>query len=152
MANKISKKLDQAKTSERKGKKHSEFWNPVPLLEPYRLILSELRDKLHKTREVLEYCMNNSHVSVRDKLDDPDLVRTKSDLLEPLMMIYNSLVAVGDADIANGNLLDVIRQVHVFGMTLMQLDIRQEAARHTEVIVSSHFRSPQRLSCSASHE
>lgn len=34
---------------------------------------------------------------------------------------------------ANGRLLDIIRRLRCFGLTLVRLDLRQESSRHTEV-------------------
>lgn len=118
---------------ERKRRNYSDFWNPVPVHEPYRLILSVLRDKLYKTREILHYCMSHPSVSVREMLENEECIQTKDELLEPLLLMHDSLVEVGDDAIANGKLLDVIRQVNAFGIGLMKLDIRQEASRHAEV-------------------
>lgn len=49
------------------------------------------------------------------------------------MACYRSLCAVGAEEVANGRLLDNIRRLKCFGLTLVRLDLRQEAARHTEV-------------------
>ncbi len=35
---------------ERKRKNYAEFWNVLSIAEPYRVILSEVRDKLYHTR------------------------------------------------------------------------------------------------------
>lgn len=37
-------------TEERKRKNYAEFWNVIPVTEPYRCVLSEVRDKLYHTR------------------------------------------------------------------------------------------------------
>ena len=42
---------------ERKRKGFVEFYGVIPLTEPYRLMLSEIRDRLWHTREVLQSCM-----------------------------------------------------------------------------------------------
>jgi phosphoenolpyruvate carboxylase len=55
-------------------------------------------------------------------------------VLQPLLACYNSLVAIGAQQVANGRLLDVIRRLRCFGLTLVRLDLRQEASRHIEVI------------------
>lgn len=39
-----------------------------------------------------------------------------------------------DAAIANGRLLDTIRQVQCFGLAMMTLDVRQESSRHSQAI------------------
>jgi hypothetical protein len=55
------------------------------------------------------------------------------ELFEPLQLMYNSLVSTGDESTANHRLLDMLRQVTTFGLSLMKLDIRQESTRHAEV-------------------
>ena len=58
---------------------------------------------------------------------DPEAYYSKEELLEPLHIMYNSLIETKDDSIANGRLLDVIRQVsppayHVlFLATVLQL-------------------------------
>ena len=54
--------------------------------------------------------------------------------LEPLELCYRSLCACGDRPIADGSLLDFLRQVSTFGLSLVKLDIRQESERHTDVL------------------
>lgn len=136
LSDKFSEVGDTNIAEERKKRNYPDFWNPISADEPYRLILSWLRDRLYKTREVLTYCTGHKNVSVRQMLEDEECIQTKEELLEPLTMMYDSLVEIGDEAIANSNLLDLIRQVHAFGMGLTKLDIRQEATRHTEVVNS----------------
>lgn len=54
--------------------------------------------------------------------------------MEPLELCYRSLCACGDQPIADGSLLDFLRQVSTFGLSLVRLDIRQESDRHTDVL------------------
>ena len=54
--------------------------------------------------------------------------------MEPLELCYRSLCACGDRSIADGSLLDFLRQVSTFGLSLVRLDIRQESDRHTDVM------------------
>ena len=56
------------------------------------------------------------------------------ELLEPLLRCHRSLHATGNGIIADGHLLDVIRRVHAFGLTLVRLDVRQDSARHTALL------------------
>jgi len=45
--------VDQVEVAaERKRRNYTDFWNPIPKWEPFRVILSDLRDKLYRTREV----------------------------------------------------------------------------------------------------
>ena len=43
--------------------------------------------------------------------NDPEAYYNKDELVEPLLIMYNSLIETQDDSIANGRLLDVIRQV-----------------------------------------
>lgn len=47
----------------------------------------------------------------------------------------------GDRPIADGSLLDFLRQVSTFGLSLVRLDIRQESERHTDVmdVITKHL-------------
>merc|ERR1711871_509602 len=56
------------------------------------------------------------------------------DLLKPLKIMHESLSQGGYADIANGILIDIIRRVTTFGLTMVPLDIRQESTRHANCI------------------
>ena len=51
-------------------------------------------------------------MSLKDILEnDPEAYYDKSELLKPLRIMYESLISTHDTLIANGRLLDVIRQV-----------------------------------------
>jgi phosphoenolpyruvate carboxylase len=62
-------------------------------------------------------------------------------ILEPLELCYRSLIETGDRPIADGSLLDFMRQASVFGLSLVKLDIRQESERHTDVLdaITTHL-------------
>jgi phosphoenolpyruvate carboxylase len=216
---------------ERKRRNYADFWAPIGLSEPFRLVLGHLRDRLWQTREVLHSCLVNQGVSLRAALEagagcpaggwggmaseggagyggaggaaaaangaaspaapasaaaaaagspplpeqqqhgsaasfgsaggsvlglseraadaardgpPPDvsaflasegcLVDADRDLHAPLRLLYDSLVSTGDDGAANHRLLDLLRQVRTFGLSLMRLDVRQEAGRHAEVV------------------
>ena len=93
--------------------------------EPYRAILKDLRDRLRLTREWAD---------PRKPPQAASVITTRDDLMRPLRLIYDSLVACGMERIANGPLLDTIRRVAAFGATLVDLDIRQSADRHTAAL------------------
>ena len=57
-----------------------------------------------------------------------------AELIEPLLLCHRSLHATGNGIIADGRLTDVLRRMAAFGVTLVRLDVRQEAERHTEAI------------------
>eukprot|EP00191_Tetraselmis_sp_GSL018_P019798 CAMPEP_0177591956 /NCGR_PEP_ID=MMETSP0419_2-20121207/8289_1 /TAXON_ID=582737 /ORGANISM="Tetraselmis sp., Strain GSL018" /LENGTH=977 /DNA_ID=CAMNT_0019082763 /DNA_START=149 /DNA_END=3082 /DNA_ORIENTATION=- len=121
-------------SDDRKTRAYTEFWSPIPATEPYRVLLGRIRDKLYHTREVLHHCIANPKENVRARLEGDGCFSTADEMLSPLKIMYESLKEVGDTHVADGKLLDFIRQVQAFGMSLMQLDIRQESTRHTEVL------------------
>ena len=61
------------------------------------------------------------------------------------MACYRSLSTLGAFEVANGRLLDVIRRLRCFGLSLVRLDLRQEAARHTEVADAVYASLPTSL-------
>ena len=95
--------------------------------EPYRAVLREVRDRLLATRVSIEEALQR-----RGQAGLP--VLHSDDLLEPLLRCHRSLHATGNGIIADGRLLDVIRRVHAFGLTLVRLDVRQDSARHTALL------------------
>jgi len=53
------------------------------------------------------------------------------ELAEPLRVCFRSLEETGAGVIARGRLLDVLHRTACFGLTLVRLDLRQDASRHT---------------------
>ena len=96
--------------------------------EPYRAALRVLRDKLHSTVNGLSRLLAGNAVAPEE------LLQSEQELWQPLLLCYQSLLDSGMAIIANGRLLDLLRRVKCFGIHLVQLDIRQEADRHTAVL------------------
>ena len=62
------------------------------------------------------------------------LLETAEAFAEPLRLCYRSLCDTGNGLIADGRLADTLRRVAAFGLTLVRLDVRQEAERHTEAV------------------
>ena len=56
------------------------------------------------------------------------------ELIEPLALCYRSLVDTGQQIIADGRLADLLRRTAAFGLTLVRLDVRQHADRHTATL------------------
>lgn len=95
--------------------------------EPYRAVLRPLLAKLNKTQEGIVDKLNGHPV------DEHEWIQTQSDLLDPLMLCYDSLLNCGMGVIADGKLLDTLRRVHCFGVHLLKLDVRQSSDRHADV-------------------
>ncbi|KAE8670789.1 Phosphoenolpyruvate carboxylase 4 [Hibiscus syriacus] len=101
-----------------------------PGIAPYRIILGDVKEKLMKTRRRLEILLED----LPCEYDPWDYYETKDQLLEPLLICYESLQSCGAGILADGRLADLIRRVSTFGMVLMKLDLRQESGRHAETL------------------
>lgn len=103
--------------------------------EPFRVVLSDLRERLHTTSATLRHLMTHPHLNVKETLrNEPGALFKKEDVIRPLMLCYDSLTSTGDEAIAASTLTDVIRQAQTFGLHLCQLDIRQESTKHADAI------------------
>uniref|UniRef100_A0A7S3VSI5 phosphoenolpyruvate carboxylase n=2 Tax=Dunaliella tertiolecta TaxID=3047 RepID=A0A7S3VSI5_DUNTE len=100
-----------------------------PGFHPYRVILGDVRQKLMNTRKRMEDLLAHVEPSADDQWYED-----QEDLLKPLRAVYWSLYECGSGIVADGRVLDFIRRVSCFGMSLMKLDIRQESTRHTEAM------------------
>ncbi|KAL9670901.1 hypothetical protein QQ045_008462 [Rhodiola kirilowii] len=124
-------RADELYRSARRDAKHYiEFWKQVPPSEPYRVILGDVRDKLYQTRERSRQLLSHESSDIPEEATFTNVEQ----FLEPLELCYRSLCASGDRPIADGSLLDFLRQVSTFGLSLVRLDIRQESERHTDVM------------------
>lgn len=92
--------------------------------EPYRYILRSLRERLNKTRE---------WASTFDP-PTPDLILKRADLFDPLYTCYTSLQECGMGIIAEGLLKRTLIRISTFGVTLVELDIRQASDKHEELL------------------
>ncbi len=96
--------------------------------EPYRTLLREVRRRLQVTLE-------NAEKQIADKTGlDSEGYEISDELAEPLLLCYRSLQETGAGIIADGRLLDLIRRLNCFGLSLVRLELRQEAGRHTEAM------------------
>lgn len=96
--------------------------------EPYRELLREVSQTLAKTKHWVTERLDGHPVDKEGVYILPD------QLLEPLLLIDSSLRRCQMDVIAEGLLSDTIRRVACFGMNLVNLDIRQNADRHAEVL------------------
>ena len=101
------------------------------MAEPYRVLLKRLILQVRTTRDWLHAQLNNK---VFDVPKDIELIRSFKQLQEPLEICYRSLCENKLDLIANGILLDTLRRLACFGVTLTKLDLRQESTRHTEAL------------------
>jgi phosphoenolpyruvate carboxylase len=96
--------------------------------EPYRALLREVRERLRATRAWVEAALDV------DQPPDEAVYLDAAALRAPLQLCYDSLLATGNEAAAHGRLLDLLRRVAVFGVTLAPLDVRQESDKHTEAL------------------
>ncbi len=98
--------------------------------EPYRVVLRQLRSRLEETIAYIDARLEGH----QPDLDKHTLIWQVDDIREPLMLLYRSLSDCSMRLIANGKLLDILRRLACFGVNMLKLDIRQDSARHTQVI------------------
>lgn len=98
--------------------------------EPYRELLRTVQIRMLATRRWVE----RSLASDEDAPLENGLYLQETAFLDALRLCDASLRATGYAVVADGLLGDTLRRVATFGMTLARLDVRQEAARHTEAL------------------
>ena len=92
--------------------------------EPYRVVLADLKRRLMRTKTWA------AQKAAGQRADDQDILLENAQLIEPLLLCYNSLRSVGIATVADGLLLDTIRRAQCFGLELVKLDVRQDSERH----------------------
>ena len=96
--------------------------------QPYREILRNLENKMIATREWAQANIKGENAS-RDNI----LLDSKQ-LHNDLVLCHQSLIDCGMKVIANGRLLDLIRCTATFGLSLVKLDVRQDASRHIDAL------------------
>lgn len=107
--------------------------------EPYRELLKRLEQRLQATIQWTEQVVLRGlpyalPVSVPGMDESLKPILSASELMEPLLLIHSSLISSGMQDVADRAIVDTIRRVATFGVTLLPLDIRQESTRHTEAL------------------
>lgn len=121
--------------------------------EPYRDILRTVRTRLEHTRNWLHAQIrgaeqrvdqgtnrsfsdlsSNSSAIGSAAIASSAVYHNTDELMQPLLLCYQSLVDCNMQDVANGELLDLIRRVACFGIELLKLDVRQESGRHREAL------------------
>ncbi|GHE98247.1 phosphoenolpyruvate carboxylase [Thalassotalea profundi] len=89
---------------------------------PYRHLLKQTIAKLEKSIALLK--VNKTQ----------GVIASPEELLSPLLICRENLLAAGLTKSANSLLLDVIRKVHCFGISLVKLDVRQHSEFHDQTI------------------
>jgi phosphoenolpyruvate carboxylase len=96
--------------------------------EPYRALLKEAIGRLRATRRHMEARLEGREPDRAEIYEDP------SEFAEVLDLCQRSLEAANLSLLAKGRLLDLQRRLACFGLTMVRLDIRQDAGRHTEAL------------------
>ncbi|MBI5938008.1 MAG: phosphoenolpyruvate carboxylase [Betaproteobacteria bacterium] len=102
--------------------------NPHPQ-EPYRRKLEIMRFRIRRNLMLVQRAMDGADVSFEEQG-----YASAQAFLHDLRLIRDSLIGHGDADLAHGELQDLVHLVETFGFHLLQLDIRQESTRHSETV------------------
>eukprot|EP00124_Ichthyophonus_hoferi_P005071 Ihof_evm3s658 gene=Ihof_evmTU3s658 len=106
----------------------------LPTDEPYRMVLIKLREDLQVTKSYYEKLVLNPTLGKESCTKPSNIVETTAHLMEPLLLCWRSLHEMGDGVCAQGTLLDNIRRLSTFGLSMVKLDIRQESDRHAELM------------------
>ncbi|MGV8917506.1 MAG: phosphoenolpyruvate carboxylase [Pseudomonas sp.] len=96
--------------------------------EPYRTVLKQLRERLKATRTWAQ-----ASLVVTQPAPD-SVLHNNRDLLDPLLLCFQSLHECGMGVIADGPLLDCLRRAVTFGLFLVRLDVRQDSSRHSSAM------------------
>ena len=104
--------------------------------EPYRALLEKVIKRLDATVKHYAQRFAKAELISRRPPGAPGrgIYSRRAQLRAPLMLCYESLLECGEQMIAEGQLTDILRRLDAFGLTLMRLDIRQEASRHSAAI------------------
>lgn len=94
----------------------------VERIGPYRNQISKVIERLKHT------------ISQLQKGRTQGVIEGVDELLVPLHQCYDSLQSCGLKVIANSLLLDVIRRINCFGMSMVKLDVRQHSERHEQAM------------------
>lgn len=97
-------------------------------LEPYRAVLKSLRGRLELVRKAIDDRLSGGKTPLEDCLISDDA------LITPLQACYDSLCDCGMRIIADGVLKDTLRRAHLFGASLLRLDVRQDSERHCNAL------------------
>lgn len=114
----------------------------VHKIEKYRRVIGYLIQRLVRTARDCETQLLALNAPVKQTIvddtakgwEDVKPIVNASDLMEPLQIMYNSLQQTGFGLVADGKLVDIIRRLAVFGLSLVPLDIREESNKHTEAL------------------
>mmetsp|Transcript_5299 Transcript_5299/g.6173 ORF Transcript_5299/g.6173 Transcript_5299/m.6173 type:complete len:1002 (+) Transcript_5299:191-3196(+) len=114
--------------------------------EKYRRVIGNICKRLAKTIKVCEAELSEmsatsgemersvDNLGAVDGWQRANPIWDADELMKELRIMYDSLSSTGFELLASGTLLDIIRRLATFGMTLVPLDIREESTKHTITI------------------
>jgi len=100
--------------------------------EPYRDLLRTVRARMLATRRWAEASLRSDD----DVPPEAEVYLGAAEFNAALGLCHRSLEETGQALVASGRLTDLIRRAAAFGLTLAPIDIRQDAARHTDALAA----------------
>lgn len=103
--------------------------------EPYRALLQRVLDRLSVTETWCDAAFRALDAEEPAPPPPSGALTSAGALAEPLLLCWRSLHETGASRVARGSLLDVLRRVYTFGLTLVRLDVRQHASRHRDALV-----------------
>jgi len=114
--------------------------------EKYRRVIGNICKRLAKTVKVCEAELSETSAFSGESgrsIDTlggvggwqrADPIWDADELMRELRIMFDSLSSTGFELLAGGTLLDIIRRLATFGMTLVPVDIREESTKHTDTI------------------
>lgn len=104
--------------------------------EPYRAVLKTLIDRMVATHAYSADAIKALRAGTPPPPVPEGLFLHDTDLREPLEVLWDSLVDCGLEIVARGRLLDLLRRITVFGLTLAPLDVRQHSGVHEDALTA----------------
>ncbi|KAF5949275.1 hypothetical protein HYC85_011268 [Camellia sinensis] len=80
------------RSSKRDAKHYIEFWKQVPASEPYRVILSDVRDKLYQTRERSRHLLAHDISDIPEEGTFTNIEQVSPSLLASIFSLLNILL------------------------------------------------------------
>lgn len=110
-------------------KSFDNLWPALFPQEPYRRKLYIMKLRLRQTLQRVEVLLSDQQIQ-------PPTAGylNETAFLDDLQLMHDSLSSHGDAEVADAELLDLLRLARTFGFYLARLDVRQESNVHTESI------------------
>jgi|EP00624_Nannochloropsis_granulata_P003040 phosphoenolpyruvate carboxylase len=101
--------------------------------EPYREVVKLIEEDVEATIEVINDLFAPDGTLMATEMPHLPITSTPQ-VLDKLLLLHRSLCETQQALLADGLLVDTIRRLKCFGVSLLPLDIRQESTVHTETL------------------